>query len=189
MKSLSRRIRQFRDQEDGLVMTELLIMLPLLIWVFMALFVYWDAFRTINQAQKATYSVSDLMSRQGDVDMTFINGMKVVTKYLMNGEPAVKIRITSVKYKASTNKMQVLFSKSPGNQLPSLTDTEMNKTTMRNRIPVMADQDSILLVETEIGYDPAFEVGIPNHVFKNFVITRPRFHQICFVGLSCPSLI
>ena len=44
MNALTRQMRRFRDQEDGLVMTEFLIMLPLLVWTFMALFVYWDAF-------------------------------------------------------------------------------------------------------------------------------------------------
>ena len=80
MKALSRQIRRFRDQEDGLVMTEFLIMLPLLIWTFMALFVYWDAFRTINQAQKATYSVSDVISRQSEIDTVFIDGMQTIDR-------------------------------------------------------------------------------------------------------------
>ncbi len=52
MTAFRRHLRRFRDQEDGLVMTEFLIMLPLLVWTFMALFVYWDAFRTINQARR-----------------------------------------------------------------------------------------------------------------------------------------
>ncbi|MFZ1482823.1 MAG: pilus assembly protein, partial [Paracoccaceae bacterium] len=71
MSALTRQIRRFRDQEDGLVMTEFLIMLPLLVWTFMALFIYWDAFRTINQAQKAAYSVSDVISRQSEIDTVF----------------------------------------------------------------------------------------------------------------------
>lgn len=190
MKALSRRIKRFRDQEDGLVMTEFLIMIPLLIWTFLALFVYWDAFRTINQAQKATYSISDLISRQSDLDTGFINGTQTVTEYLMGGNSSVKIRITSVKYVAATNEMKRIFSRSPGNKMPQLTNADLNTTAMRARIPLMADQDSVVIVETEIGHKPAFAVGIPNHFFDNFVVTRPRYNlQVCLVGVACPSIM
>ena len=190
MKALSRQIRRFRTQEDGLVMTEFLIMLPLLVWTFMALFVYWDAFRTINQAQKAAYSVADVMSRQSDVPTAFIDGMQDVTEYLMNDSPGVKIRITSVKYVEDTNTMKRLFSRSPGSKLPALTESQLNTAAMRARIPIMANQDSVVIVETEVAYNPAFSVGIPNHFFKNFIVTRPRYNlQVCIVDTTCPSIM
>jgi len=190
MKALSRQIKRFHDQEDGLVMTEFLIMIPLLIWTFLALFVYWDAFRTINQAQKATYSISDLVSRQSDLNTTFINGTQTVAEYLMGGDSSVKIRITSVKFVALSNEMRVIFSRSPGNRMAQLTTADMNTPAMRARIPLMANQDSVVIVETEIGHKPAFAVGIPNHYFDNFVVTRPRYNlQVCLNGVACPSIM
>lgn len=190
MNALHRQIRRFRDQEDGLVMTEFLIMIPLLLWTFLALFVYWDAFRTINQAQKASYSIADLISRQSDVDANFINGTQTVTEYLMNGSSSVKIRITSVKYVAATNQMKRIFSRSPGNKMAQLTNADLNQPAMRARIPLMADQDSVVIIETEIGHNPAFSVGIPNHFFDNFVVTRPRYNlQVCLIGTACPSIM
>lgn len=205
MKSLACHIRRFRDQEDGLVLTEFLILLPLLVWTFVALFVYWDAFRTINQAQKAAYSVSDLISRQSEVDSTFVSGMQTVTEYLLNDSPNVKLRITSVKYKESDNKLYVLFSRSPGNKMPALTNTTVNTSAFRARIPIMANQDSVVIVETEVDYHPgkynhtrdgangvrySFDVGIPDSTFRNFVVTRPRYYlQVCFKNVACPSII
>lgn len=218
MKSLAHRIRRFRDQEDGLVMTEFLIMLPLLIWGFIALFVYWDAFRTVNAAQKAAYSVSDLISRQNEVDTTFINGMQTVTEYLVADSPGVRIRITSVKYREEDDTLHVLFSRSPGGKLTPRTDSSVNSPSFRDRIPVMANQDSVVVVETEVDYMPGqyrhvrtrkrtilgengeevevpevlyrFEVGIPATTFTNFIVTRPRrYLQVCFAGVVCPSTI
>ena len=190
MNALTRQARRFRDQEDGLVMTEFLIMLPLLVWTFMALFIYWDAFRTINQSQKAAYSVSDLISRQSTIDTTFVNGMQTVTEYLLNDSTNVKLRITSIKYDEDSDQFAVLFSRSPGNKFPQLTNANVNLATYRDRIPIMADQHSVVIVETEVAYDPAFEVGIPNHNFDNFIVTRPRFDpQVCFTAVPCPSLI
>ncbi len=211
MRSFARRLRRFRDQEDGLVMTEFLIMLPLLIWAFIALFVYWDAFRSVNAAQKAAYSVSDLISRQNEVNTTFINGMQTLTEYLVSDSPDVRIRITSVKYKEENDSLYVLFSRSPGNKMTPLTNADINLTEFRDRIPLMADQDSVVVVETEVDYIPGgwyvrklhtdevghqvvvlnFDVGIPFSTFRNFVVTRPRYHtlQVCFTGLGCPSII
>lgn len=211
MRSFARRLRRFRDQEDGLVMTEFLIMLPLLIWAFIALFVYWDAFRAVNSAQKAAYSVSDLISRQNEVNTSFINGMQTVTEYLVTDSPSVRIRITSVKYKEENDSLHVLFSRSPGDKMTPLTNADINDAEFRERIPLMADQDSVVVVETEVDYMPGgwyvrklhtdgeghqvvvlnFDVGIPFSTFRNFVVTRPRYHtlQVCFTGLSCPSII
>jgi hypothetical protein len=192
MNALSRRIRRFRNEEDGLVMTEFLIMLPLLVWTFMALFIYWDAFRTINSSQKGAYSISDLISRQNTIDNTFVNGMQDVIEYLANDAPQVRLRITSIKYDENSNRYAVLFSRSPGNLMPALTNTTINNTAFTSRIPIMADQHSVVIVETEVSYNPGFEVGIPNHTFDNFIVTRPRFgelQQVCFVGLPCPSIV
>lgn len=207
MKSLVRRIRRFRDQEDGLVLVEFLILLPLLIWVFIALFVYWDAFRTVNLGQKATYSVSDLISRQSEVDTTFVNGMQTVTEYLLHDSSDVRLRITSVKYKEEEDRLYVLFSRSPGNKMPALSNLSVNTAAFRARIPMMADQDSVVVVETEVDYRPgtfwytgrsgltgelrfSFDVGIPPSTFRNFVVTRPRYYlQVCFKNVACPSII
>lgn len=190
MTPLSRQFRRFRDQEDGLVMTEFLIMLPLLVWTFMALFIYWDAFRTINQAQKAAFSVSDLISRQGEIDNTFINGMQSVAEYLMAESPGVRIRITSVEYDEDGNEHRVLFSRSPGNKLPALTDGDLASATYKDRIPLMADNDSVVIVETQIDYKPAFNVGITSHSFDNFVVTRPRYYRrVCLTTDPCPDAL
>ena len=132
MFKLKRRVTGFRDQEDGLVMTEFLILLPLLIWTFMALFVYWDAFRTINQSQKASFAVSDLLSRQSEVDTSFISGMKTVMQYL-TGETDVRVRITSIQWLEPENEYYVLFSRSPGVISPSRLARHMSRWMSRRR--------------------------------------------------------
>lgn len=186
MKSLAHRIRSFRDQEDGLVMTEFLIMLPLLVWTFMALFVYWDAFKTINQAQKAAYSVSDLISRQNEIDNTFIQGMQSVTNYLMSDAPAVRMRITSIEYHEEDDEHVVLFSRSPGNKMPAMTNAML--AAKADHIPLMADNDSVILVETSVDYQPGFDVGIPQQAFDYFVVTRPRYYRrVCLDTNPCPD--
>lgn len=180
---LSHRIRRFGREEDGLVMAEFLIMLPLLIWTFMALFVYWDVFRTINDSQKASYAVSDLISRQSEIDMPFVNGMQTVVEYLSNGAD-VDVRITSVEWDEDDG-YRVLFSRSPGNAMPRHTNATI--TALADRIPVMADNETVVIVETRTQYEPGFEVGLTDQEFNHFVVTRPRyFRRVCLIEQPCP---
>lgn len=183
------RLRRFGSDEDGLVMTEFLILLPLLIWAFIALFIFWDAFRTINQAQKATYAVSDLLSRQrGDVPLSFVNGMDDVMAMLVPGGTDPRLLVTSVEWDPDNDRHWVLFSRSPGNRMPQLVTSDMRD--MRPAIPEMADHDSVIIVQSEIDYNPIFDVGINSGTFRNFVVTRPRFYRrICLVEsmASCPA--
>lgn len=186
MKFLARKVRRFRSDEDGLVMTEFLIMLPLLVWTFMALFVYWDAFRTINQGQKAAYSVADVISRQREMNMTFVNGMQTVAEYLTQEAPNVRLRITAVVYDEDDDRHLVIFSRSPGGRMPQHTNATI--ANVKDRIPLMADMDSVVIVETEIEYDPGFDVGIPNHSFDNFIVTRPRYDRcVSLDTVPCPN--
>jgi hypothetical protein len=187
MPLFARRLRRFRDEEDGLIFAEFLIMLPLLLWTFMALFIYWDAFRTINQAQKAAYSVSDLISRQSEVTVGFLDGLEVVTEYLMNDSPGVSIRITSLEWREDEDAYRVIFSYSPGNKMPTHTPTTL-MAIKEERIPDMADNHGAVIVETTVDYDPAINIGIPNHSFDNFVITRPRYDRlVCLTTAVCPT--
>ena len=54
-----------------------------------------------------------------------------------------------------------------------------------------ADQDSVVVVETLLAYQPPLNVGIQPQEFGQFIVTRPRLEQrqVCFKGLSCPSIV
>ena len=50
-----------------------------------------------------------------------------------------------------------------------------NMIDLEGRLPIMADAERILLVETFIPYRPAFDVGVSLLTFENFTFTRPRY--------------
>lgn len=185
-----KRLRRFMRDEDGLVLTEFLILLPLLLWAFMALYIYWDTFRVINQAQKASYAVSDLISRQGDVNMAFVNGMDDVMALVMRRGGDVRVRITSVEWDEDDDEFLILFSRSPGSHLPRLNENQIDD--YRPWIPVMANHDSVIIVETEVDHAPIFDVGITPQTFRNLIVTRPRFNRrICLAEsmATCPATV
>ena len=53
----------------------------------------------------------------------------------------------------------------------------------------MTDRDSVVIVEAVVAYRPACNVGIPQHTFDNFVVTRPRtpIRRVCLIEQPCPA--
>lgn len=186
MTSFKRALRRFRDDESGLIMAEFVITLPMLIWVFMALFAYWDVFRSMNTVQKAAYSVSDLISRQNnDVPVAFIDGMQTVMEYLLPTTLSSQMRFTSVKWSVSNNRFEVIWSRSPGGAMTPLTNATLQ--ALAPKIPMMAATDTVVIVEASVPYTPVFNVGLAsNYTLDEFIVTRPRFlTKICLQGLPC----
>lgn len=186
------RVRRFAADESGLIMTEFLILLPLLVWTFMALVVYWDTWRTINEAQKASYAVADLISRQNRVDNNFVTSMETVMRGLMGGQSPVSMRITSVQWRKPVNEngvYSVIFSRSPNNRKLPLTAAQVNNN-ISHLIPAMNSGDTAVILETWTDYTPGFDVGIPLSSFQNFIVTKPRFYRCVFLQGTitvCPT--
>ena len=187
MQRLKASVRAFARDESGLLLAEFLILLPMMIWGFVALFVYWDVYRTINVTQKAAYSIADMMSRQEVVTQQFIDGLQNVLDFLTPGAPQSRMRITSFEYDAVDDEYELLFSRSPGNKVSPHTKATLQ--TLRPRIPTLEDLDSVILVETWVDYVPDFDIGMLNfapglggQTFEQFIVTYPRRRRVCLNG-------
>lgn len=178
-------ILRFLHDESGTVMVETVIVLPMLLWSYLAMFVYWDSFRSMNTVQKAAYTVSDAISREMiALPDTYFNGLRSVMEILIDRNQDVKMRITSITYDQATLQFKVLWSYSPGSMLPELTTATLQE--VKSRIPKMSDADFATIVETEVPYTPAFNVGLSSQTMKQFIITRPRFvAPTCMIGRNC----
>ena len=181
-------LKQFAHDETGTVMAETVIVLPVLLWAFLAMFVYWDSFRSMNTVQKASYTISDIISREmKTVDTTYFDKLRNVMELLIDRDQDVKMRITSITYKQSNLQFEVLWSYSPGPtalKLPELTTATLQD--LKTRIPNMSDADYATIVETETPYVPAFNIGMNPITLKQFIITRPRFvAPTCMIGRVC----
>ena len=206
MRKNTRRFKDFLRDEDGLILVEGLIMLPLIIWALVAMFIYWDVFRTINVTQKAAYSIADLLSRQRDtIPTTFANGLQNVATFLTPGGHPVKMRITSFECispalpaqpgvtqpcDGTRGSYRLLFSFSPGGKVPPLTqaDIQVWKTT---RVPVLNSGESVFVVETSVEFKTqmktvlaGFLVGVDDGTYGEFIVTRPRHGRLCLQGTA-----
>jgi hypothetical protein len=176
MFSLLSSMRRFAQNERGSVVAETVIVLPVLLWSYLALFVYWDSFRSLNTVQKASYTISDIISREMVVfPASRINGLKNVMEFLLDSDQDVKLRVTSITYDETDARFEVLWSYSPGSALPELTNADLALASIKSRIPIMSDADFATIVETQVPYVPSFNVGMPDQVLQQFIVTRPRF--------------
>jgi hypothetical protein len=177
--------KTFLHDETGSVMAETVIVLPMLLWAFLALFVYWDSFRSLNTVQKASYTVSDIISREMKArPSTYFDGLRNVMELLIDSDQNVKMRITSITYRKVNLRFEVLWSYSPGSALPALNTTLLQD--LKGLIPNMSDADYATIVETEVPYTPIFNIGMSPTTLKQFIITRPRFvAPTCLVGSVC----
>lgn len=195
MSPFTHKISDFLRDERGNVLAEAVIILPAVIWSYLAFFVFWDSYKTTNVAQKAAYTAADLISReQVTLPTTYVPGMLNLVRYLVNDQTSTKIRVTSILFSEglvvnlgvedADDKTMVQWSISPNDAMTPYTDATL--LAVLDKIPAMSDGDSVILVETSQDFNPIFDVGMDSRQVTNFVVTRPRFlPKICMTGITC----
>lgn len=175
LRVLSRSVRRFRREEGGYMVIEAALILPFLLWAYLALYTYWDTYRAMTNSQKASYTISDMISReQVPVDAAYIDGMRRTMDYVMGGGLQSVIRVSSVRWSELNGRFEIEWSSStsPATKPALTTDTLQ---PLASRIPAMVDGDTVVLVETTVPYQPSLDVGLPDQTFEEFIVTRPRF--------------
>jgi len=185
MRHLLIRLKRFGREDRGGLIAEAVIVLPFMLWAYIALFVYWDAFRSINTVRKAAYTVSDMISREmATISPAYITGMDTILERLVDEDQDVAMRVTSVTFDGVDNRNEVHWSLSPGNTMAPLTTSSLQ--TFAGQIPTMADGDYVVIVEVAVAYVPTFNVGVSDMTLSQFIVTRPRFMpRICMQGYVC----
>ena len=171
---LRRPLRRFLREDRGSVVAEAVIVLPVFLWAYLALFTYWDAFRSLNTVQKASYTVSDMVSRENlGISTAYVDGLDRMMEYLVDDGQNVSMRLTSVTWSATNNRFEVHWSRSPGNAMIPLTTTTLQP--LASKIPNMAAGDYVVILEVSVPYAPTFSIGMNDMNFEEFIVTRPRF--------------
>ena len=185
MDNLRKMLARFGRDETGVLMAEAVLVLPFMLWSYLALFVYWDSYRSVNTVQKAAYTISDMISREMvPVTENYINGMDTILEYLIDADQDAKLRVSSIRWSELNNRYEVMWSRSPGNAMIRLTTATV--AGIASKLPNLADGDYVVLVEVDVNYHAAFNVGINDQSLKQFIVTRPRFVMpVCLVGAPC----
>lgn len=182
MMLFQRFLRNLRD-ERGSFSVEAILMFPLLVWAFMAMYVFYEGLRESNINLKATYTIGDLLSRETDViDMDYLDGMNGVYAWLSRSAMPVSMRVSVVRYDGTNDDHVMIWSRGVGQ--PDLTQDDVD-SRVSNHIPILAHADTVIVVETWTTYDPVMDIGLTDTDIYNLVVTAPRFSkQLLFEGVG-----
>jgi hypothetical protein len=167
------RLRQFARDMRGSVTVEAVIALPFLFWAMLAMLVFFDAYRQSSLNVKAAFTIGDMISREVDpITPAYLDGALQLFDELARTATPPRMRVTVVYFNQSQNRFYRDWSQQRGG-VPILTDADL--VNMRNRLPMVPNNERLILLETWSDYNPPFNVGIKRQDLYNFVFTRPRF--------------
>lgn len=187
MNSLINLARRFREDERGSMAIELLLVVPILLWVFLSTFVYFDVYRVETNAVRATIAIAEMFSREGSVNNRFIFNAREVLRELTYEEANPDLRVTVYRYRASDDSFRLVWSRNQG-MGGNLTDADLKELGDAGRLPPMDEFDHAIFIETRTEYDAPFNIGLGPFVvtnlkdltFTNDMVIRPRGPRLCF---------
>jgi hypothetical protein len=189
MKRISSLLQAFRDDERGSMAIELLLVVPILLWVFLSTFVYFDVFRVETNAVRATITLAEMFSREDTVNSTYLNSARSVLRTLTFEENNPDFRVTVYTYDEGDDEFQVVWSRTRGDDLTErLTDADLADLRAAGRLPDMDSLDQNIYIETRTEYDAPFNIGLgpftvtnlEDLTFTSDMIIRPRGVRLCF---------
>lgn len=170
---LFRSLRRFLTDCRGSVSVEFVLVAPFLFWALMACYDFFDGYRQSAVNVKAANTIADLISREtATVDDRYIDSMHEMMKLLIRSGRPVQMRISVLRWDEDDDRYYVDWSV-VRNRTGALSDATVGD--IADRLPVMTDNDRVILVETSTTYTPLFRTGLRQAQLENFVFTRPRF--------------
>ncbi len=166
---------KFTRSEHGGMTVEAVLVIPILVWAITATFVFWDAFKTINISQKATYTVADMLSREtAAIDADYMTATHELFDYLAGTEGDNSLRVSVVSMAQDPDTLVKSMSLEWSEGVGGMTG-HSDLSVLKDRVPDMAAGDQLIIVESVQEWAPSFAVGLANYRFREFAISRPRF--------------
>jgi hypothetical protein len=175
MREVMSHIIDFLADEDATLSVEAVIILPIMLWAYAAMYVFWDAFKMQNINVKSAYTIADMMSREPvAVTPDYIDGLAAMLDFLNRGRYETRLRVSVVgaRVDPADGSTEYFLCWSEGRGMDDLTSV----ASIESQIPVMPPGGDVIIVETEMDYVPLLNgpYGIESRTFTNFIPTRPR---------------
>jgi hypothetical protein len=174
LNALISRLKSFRDDTRGTVAVEAAVIFPFIMWTFLAMFVFFDGYRQTAINHKAANTIADMMSRESDsITNTYIDNTRELFNILADTPSNLRLRISVIKWTKRHQNYRVVWSKTRGESVSPLTHDDVGNWD--NKLPVVPNQERIILVETWSTYNAPFNIGMDPVEINTFVFTRLRF--------------
>ena len=183
LNAILRRARAVRQDESGSIAVETLLMVPLLAWAFVSTLAYFDAYRAEAISTKASLTIADMISREtGFVTDEYLSGAENLLEFLTIDDDDADLRVTVIRWDEDDSKYYVVWSRERGPR-EDLVDADL--TLLTGQLPILANNERIIVVETWTDYTPAYSVGLSEYTLKTWDFIRPRFtNQLCYKPLE-----
>lgn len=173
LTGFSRALRNFAEDRRGSQTVEAVVMFPLLFWTMLAMLVFFDAYRQSSLNVKAAFTISDMISREVEpITPAYLDGASRLFSELARSSTQAKMRVTVVYYDSARQRFYRDWSHQRGG-VTVLSNNDVRD--LKSRLPIVPNNERLILVETWADYDPPFDVGLQRQDLYNFVFTRPRF--------------
>lgn len=193
-------LRSFRSQDQGSVTTEIFMLIPMLVIVFVSTYTFFDMYRIKGGEQKANYAIADAMSREtGNITPKYMQSLHKLYQHMTYGAPEdTRILASVIKYNGpekdeygnatKPENWQVIWAKqypeSVGEDIAPDDEAEVLKR-VKDFIPTLADGQSVIMMESYLRHEPFGNVPISSPIFKTVSATSPRFEAvICWSDVS-----
>lgn len=173
-------LRRTGRDERGSISIETMVMLPVMFWALLFGFTVHDSYRKMSLHQKAAFSVGDAISRETAViDDQYFTGMRDAFEYLSLSQGKTEMRLSQLTFDAVNNEYRTDWSEVRSDDVSPLTDGEVKN--WHDKLPVMLDEERVILLETWSNHEPVFNLGLVEDEIRTFVFTRPRYApKVCY---------
>ncbi|WP_459095528.1 TadE/TadG family type IV pilus assembly protein [Devosia sp. A449] len=161
--------RRWRGDERGVSAVEFALLLPLLLTVLLGSVTVFDLFRTAQAAEKATFTVGDMLSRRTDaISHSLLEEMLTFVNKTVAFEGTARLRVSSISNVGGALKTDWTDTAGDKNLVIAAIDYAF--------IPQLAVGDSVILTEVFIPHR-AFVAGfgLDRITYNNRAVQRPRF--------------
>jgi hypothetical protein len=178
LAALRRRLAAFARDRRGTISVEAALIAPLILGIFGASFVWYDAFRTKNEVLKGSYTVADMISRQqAALPEEAFDGLAFAFDYIVRGNTPTQLRFTSIVCSADCDDdalrvLEMCWSWASSGLLPH---DDVTVKALFPVIPLMPLGDTVVVTEGMADYAPIFKRWLDDVRIRNTIVTRPRF--------------
>ena len=180
---LKNPFRPFSEDQRGSLSVEAVLILPILFWAICATYTFFHAFKVQNAANRANYTISDILSRETDlVNADYINGLHNLYEYMSrnrDGGTWIRVSVVTCRTRCDKENRQLVMEWSQATGSATAYGSS-DIGSLEQYIPQLPKGDSLTMVETSSDYEPMFQGIVPNFGSRKLVsqsVTRPRFTQ------------
>jgi Flp pilus assembly protein TadG len=159
-------LMRLRRDERGASAVEFALLAPVLLLLLLGTVTLFDLFRTHQNVEKATFTLSDMLSREQTISRVKVDEMLTLMRNMVPAANTGGLRVSSIVRKSGT--WTVRWSRSVGSAVPTT-------PIPASILPDIADGDSVLLTESFVPYRAFVDwFGVEFITFKGQSAHRPR---------------